>query len=288
MAVSGILLLDKEPGWTSQDCVAKLRGLLGERRIGHAGTLDPMATGLLVVLVGRATRASAFAEAERKEYIAGFRPGITTDTQDITGNVLSSCGVLPTEDEVRAVLPRFIGPIKQLPPMYSAIKIHGQKLYDIARRGGEVERKTRPITIYALEHMGMRQEDHILRIECSKGTYIRTLCHDIGQALGCGGCMSALRRTVSGSFRVEDAVRIGDVTREYRDRLLPVDTLFASAPAVNLTESQERRCRCGNAFPLSGHEGTVRLYGRDGVFLALGRVSDGQCVTVKSFFEVEA
>ena len=287
MAVSGILLLDKEQGWTSQDCVAKLRGILQERRIGHAGTLDPLATGLLVVLVGRATRAASFAEAERKEYIAAFRPGVETDTQDITGNVLSRCDVLPSEEEVRAVLPRFTGVIQQLPPMYSAVKVNGRKLYEIARRGGEAERKTRPVTIYALEHLGMRDGDHILRVECSKGTYIRTLCHDLGRALGCGGCMSALRRTASGAFRVEDAVRIGSVTREYRDRLLPIDTLFPGIPAAELSEQQERLCRCGNVFSLPGRTGEVRLYGRDGAFLALGRVDGGQCVTVKSFFEVD-
>ena len=136
MGVNGILLLDKDEGWTSQDCVSKLRGILGERRIGHAGTLDPLATGLLVVLVGRATRAAAFAEAETKEYVAAFRPGIVTDTQDITGNLLRSSDVLPSEEDVRAALPRFTGEIEQIPPMYSAIKINGRKLYDIARRGG--------------------------------------------------------------------------------------------------------------------------------------------------------
>ena len=287
MAVSGILLLDKEQDWTSQDCTAKLRGILGERRIGHAGTLDPLATGLLVVLVGRATRAAAWAEAERKEYVAAFRPGIVTDTQDITGNVLSRSDILPSEDDVRAALPALTGEIMQIPPMYSAIKVHGRKLYDIARRGGEVERQPRPVTIYGIEYMGTRDGDHILRIECSKGTYIRTLCHDLGQFLGCGGCMSALRRTAAGSFRVEDAVKIGDVTREDRERLLSIDTLFKTLPAVSIDKEQERKCRCGNPFPLSLEDGEVRLYGADGSFLALGRVEQGRCTTVKSFFEVD-
>ena len=286
MAVSGILLLDKESDWTSQDCVSKLRGVLEERHIGHAGTLDPLATGLLVVLVGRATRAAQWAEAERKEYIAAFRPGITTDTQDITGNVLRRSGVCPTEGEVRAALPSFTGEILQTPPMYSAIKVNGRKLYDIARRGGEVERRSRPVTVYALEHLGMREGDHLLRVECSKGTYIRTLCHDLGEALGCGGCMSALRRTAVGAFRVEDAVKIGAVTRDHREKLLPVDTLFSRLPAMTLTAEQERLCRCGNPFPAGGH-GEVRLYGADGSFLALGRAENGRCVTIKSFFEVD-
>ena len=194
MGVNGILLLDKDEGWTSQDCVSKLRGILGERRIGHAGTLDPLATGLLVMLVGRATRAAAFAEAETKEYVAAFRPGVVTDTQDITGNLLRSSAVLPTEEDVRAALGRFTGEIEQIPPMYSAIKINGQKLYDIARRGGEVERAPRCITIHSIDYLGQERGDHLLRIRCSKGTYIRTLCHDLGEYLGCGGCMAALPR----------------------------------------------------------------------------------------------
>ena len=285
MGLSGILLLDKEEGWTSQDCVSKLRGVLGERRVGHAGTLDPLATGLLVVLVGRATRAAAWAEAEQKEYVAAFRPGLVTDTQDITGNLLRSCDVLPSEEEVRAMLPRFTGPLEQIPPMYSAVKIRGQKLYEIARRGGEVERAPRRITVYSLEHLGMSGGDHLLRIRCSKGTYIRTLCQDLGDALGCGGCMAALRRTVSGAFRVENARRIGEITRE-NAALLPVDTLFSDADALVLTGEQERLCRCGSPFPAALPDGPRRFYAPDGAFLALGRVENGAARTVKSFFEV--
>ena len=286
MAVSGLLLLDKESGWTSQDCVAKLRGILGERRIGHAGTLDPMATGLLVVLVGRATRAASYAEAGEKEYVAAFRPGLVTDTQDITGNQLRRCDVLPSGEEVRAALPRFIGEIEQLPPMYSAIKVNGRKLYEIARRGGEAERKPRRIYIRSIEYLGREGDDHVLRVRCSKGTYIRTLCHDLGEALGCGGCMSALRRTAVGPFRVEDAVPIGAVTRDFRKRLLGIDVLFSDAPALTLNAEQDRRCRCGNDFAVSAPDGRLRLYGADGAFLALGAAKDGVCRTEKSFFEV--
>ena len=285
MGLNGILLLDKEEGWTSQDCVSKLRGVLREKRIGHAGTLDPMATGLLVVLVGRATRAASWAEAEQKEYIAAFRPGVVTDTQDITGNLLCSCSVLPTEDDVRKLLPRFTGVIEQIPPMYSAVKIRGQKLYEIARRGGEVERKPRKITVYSLEHLGMSGSDHILRIRCSKGTYIRTLCHDLGASLGCGGCMASLRRTVSGSFQVEDARKIGEITRE-NVPLLPIDTLFSAAPSLTLSEQQTRLCRCGNTFAADGTDGQCRFYAPDGSFLALGAIENGKARTIKSFFEV--
>ena len=286
MGISGILLLDKDEGWTSQDCVSKLRGILGERRIGHAGTLDPLATGLLVVLVGRATRAASFAEAETKEYIAAFRPGIVTDTQDITGNLLRSSDVLPSEEDVRAALPRFTGELSQLPPMYSAIKIHGQKLYDIARRGGEVERTPRPVTVYSIDYLERCGADHMLRIRCSKGTYIRTLCHDLGEHLGCGGCMAALRRTRSGSFSVENARRIAELSRADRGTLLPTDTLFSDAAALTLTAAQEKRCRCGNPFRTDAPDGDTRFYSKTGEFLAIGRVTDGEAVTVKSFFEV--
>ena len=286
MGISGILLLDKDEGWTSQDCVSKLRGILGEPRIGHAGTLDPLATGLLVVLVGRATRAASFAEAETKEYIAAFRPGIVTDTQDITGNLLRSSDVLPSEEDVRAALPRFTGELSQLPPMYSAIKIHGQKLYDIARRGGEVERTPRPVTVFSIDYLERCGADHMLRIRCSKGTYIRTLCHDLGEHLGCGGCMAALRRTRSGSFSVENARRIAELSRADRGTLLPTDTLFSDAAALTLTAAQEKRCRCGNPFRTDAPDGDTRFYSETGEFLAIGRVTDGEAVTVKSFFEV--
>ena len=286
MGVNGILLLDKDEGWTSQDCVSKLRGILGERRIGHAGTLDPLATGLLVVLVGRATRAAAFAEAETKEYVAAFRPGIVTDTQDITGNLLRSWDVFPSEEDVRAALPRFTGEIEQIPPRYRAIKINGRKLYDIARRGGEVEREARRITIHSIDYLGQKNGDHMLRIRCSKGTYIRTLCHDLGEYLGCGGCMAALRRTRSGNFSVENARRIGELTRADRDTLLPADTLFSAATSLTLTAAQEKRCRCGNPFRTDAPDGETRFYSENGEFLAIGRVVNGEAVTVKSFFEV--
>ena len=286
-----VAVIDKPYRWSSTDVVRKVKFELrkaGYRRIkvGHAGTLDPLATGLLVVLVGRATRAAAFAEAETKEYVAAFRPGIVTDTQDITGNLLRSSDVLPSEEDVRAALPRFIGEIEQIPPMYSAIKINGRKLYDIARRGGEVEREARRITIHSIYYLGQENGDHMLRIRCSKGTYIRTLCHDLGEYLGCGGCMAALRRTRSGSFSVENARRIGELTRADRDTLLPADTLFSAAASLTLTAAQEKRCRCGNPFRTDAPDGETRFYSENGEFLAIGRVANGEAVTVKSFFEV--
>ena len=286
MGINGILLLDKQEGWTSQDCVAKLRGLLGEKRVGHAGTLDPMATGLLVILIGRATRASAWAEAETKEYVATFRAGTVTDTQDTTGRILRRTDDLPNREQVLSVLPLFTGRIEQIPPMYSAVKIRGKKLYEIARRGGEVDRSPRPVMIHSINYLGSDGTDHFLRITCSKGTYIRTLCHDIGEALGCGGCMAALRRIASGSFRVEDARTIGMISRENAD-ILPIDVLFPNAAPLILSEEQERLCRCGGVFSSYSPNGEKRFYSSDGSFLALGIVENGTARTIKSFFEVD-
>ena len=192
--MNGIILIDKPQGWTSHDVVAKLRGILHERRIGHSGTLDPLATGLLVVFVGRATRAVEFAEADSKEYIAGLRLGLSTDTQDISGNVISECSDLPDEEAVYRAVNGFVGDIEQIPPMYSAVKIGGKKLYELARKGQSVERTPRKITVSSIEIIGREGGDYLLKIACSKGTYVRTLCNDIGASLGCGACMSSLRK----------------------------------------------------------------------------------------------
>lgn len=291
MAVSGILLIDKPGGWTSHDVVAKLRGLYHERRIGHSGTLDPMATGLLVVFIGRATRAVEFAENHIKEYIAGLRLGLETDTQDITGNILAQADVVVGEKELEAALTRFRGRISQIPPMYSAIKVDGQKLYEVARRGGHVERKPRQIEIFNLELMGSRDGDWILGVKCSKGTYIRTLCSDIGSALGCGGTMSSLRRISCGDFRVTQAHTIDEVIQaqhrgEAASLLLPTDSLFSTYPAVTIDTQSEKKCLSGAQFCLDCADGTYRVYSRNGCFLMLGEAAGGRMKTIKNFFEV--
>lgn len=289
--MNGILLVDKPTDWTSNDVVAKLRGLLHERRIGHSGTLDPMATGLLVVFVGRATRAVAFAESQEKRYLASLRLGLATDTQDITGNRISGEPREISEAELERTLALFRGDIQQIPPMYSAIKVGGKKLYEIARRGGEVERKPRPVHIRELRLLGREGEDWLLDVTCSKGTYIRTLCHDIGQSLGCGGCMSALRRVRAGEFSIENACSL-DQVREASDRgeaeklLLPVDSLFRQDPALSLNARDEKRIRSGGVFPVAVQDGRYRAYGSDGAFLALVRVTGGELKSIKSFFEV--
>lgn len=289
--MNGILLIDKPSGWTSNDVVVKLKGMLHCRRVGHSGTLDPMATGLLVVFVGRATRAVQFAETHSKRYVASLRLGVRTDTLDTSGTVLETSPVNVGEDELLAVLPRFRGEIEQLPPMYSAIKVNGRKLYDIARKGGEVERKTRAITIHSLELLGRDGEDYVLDVHCSKGTYIRSLCADIGDALGCGGCMSALRRVSAGTMSVEKAHSLAEVQAaadagECEKLLIPVDSLFSDFPACTVNAGQERRIKVGNDVPAKLPEGQYRVYSESGEFLMLGRVEAGLLKTVKSFFEV--
>lgn len=285
--LSGILLVDKPEGWTSHDVVAKLRGITKLRRIGHSGTLDPMATGLLVVFVGRATRAVEFAEAHEKEYRAALRLGVTTDTLDITGRVLSTCTQSVELAELRAVLPRFTGEIEQIPPMYSAIKIKGQKLCDVARRGGEVQREPRRVTIWELDCTGERDGDFLLSVTCSKGTYIRSLCADIGEALGCGGCMSALRRTRAGDFRLESAHSMEEIESAGAEKfLLPVDSLFRNLPALSVSPRAEERIRVGADFGAAGPEGDYRVYSPEGEFLMLGRLRAGTMTTIKSFFGV--
>ena len=224
--MDGILLVDKPAEWTSMDVCAHLRGVLHERHIGHTGTLDPNATGLLVVLTGKGTKAAKYAENDAKEYRARLRLGVRTDTQDIWGTVLERQEAALDRGAVEAVLDRFRGPILQLPPMYSAIKRRGQKLYEIARRGGEVEREPRPITIHRLELTEPDGNgDWGLLIECSKGTYIRTLCADIGDALGCGGCMSALRRTRAGRFAIDEAHTLEQIRERPEAYILPLERL---------------------------------------------------------------
>ncbi len=228
--MDGLLLVDKPQEWTSMDVCAHLRGVLHERHIGHTGTLDPNATGLLVVLTGKGTKAAKYLENDTKEYHARLRLGVRTDTQDIWGTVLEENGRTCAREELEAVLPRFRGDIMQLPPMYSAIKRRGRKLYEIARRGGDVEREPRPITVYRLEATDRDENgDWGLEIECSKGTYIRTLCHDIGQALGCGGCMSALRRVRAGAFRIEEAHTLDEIRAEPERFVLPLERISGKA-----------------------------------------------------------
>ena len=286
--MNGIVIVDKPRDWTSQDVTARLRRVFGTRRIGHGGTLDPMATGVLPVFVGRATRGVEFFEHAEKTYETVLRLGLTTDTEDVTGTVLESREFSVTKEEFENILPQFRGEILQVPPMYSALKINGQKLCDLARKGREVERQPRPITIHELTLLDFSGETATLRVRCSKGTYIRTLCKDIGEALGCGGCMESLRRTSAGEYTIEEAVPLQELldTGEPETYLRAVDTMFRNYPQVTLTPNQEKRCRNGNSFSVALEEGTYRAYGQSGEFLMLAKVEQGVMSTIKSFFEV--
>ncbi len=289
--MNGIILVDKPQDWTSHDVVAKLRGVLHERRIGHSGTLDPLATGLLVVFVGRATRAVEFAEADSKDYIAGLRLGLSTDTQDITGNVLAQSDVLPDESAVREAVGHFIGDIEQIPPMYSAVKIGGKKLYELARKGRSVERSPRKINVSSIELQSAGGGEYLLNISCSKGTYVRTLCNDIGEYLGCGACMSSLRRTRAGAFSVDDAHSLENIEAaasgdRLSDIILPADTLFAHLPELRVSQNAAKRLKCGNIINIRAENGDFRVYSDTGEFLLLGRAEGGKLKTIKSFFEV--
>ncbi len=287
---TGILIVDKPADWTSQDVVSKLRGVFHEKRIGHGGTLDPMATGVLPIFVGRATRAVVFFESAEKEYIAGLRLGVVTDTQDTTGTVLAQAPVTVTREEVAAALSMFLGAQQQLPPMYSAVKIGGQKLYELARKGREVARKPRDIVLHQLELLDGAGEHYTFRVRCSKGTYVRTLCHDLGQKLGCGGCMESLRRTAAGSYTLDQAVPLAEVVAhpDPASLLIPIDSLFAHLPWVKLQERQMKLLLNGALVPASGlPNGEYRVYDPAGGFAALCRAEGGRLKTIKSFFEVK-
>ena len=286
--MNGIVIIDKPQGWTSQDVTARLRRVFNTRRIGHGGTLDPMATGVLPVFVGRATRGVEFFEHAEKTYETVLRLGITTDTEDISGTVLTEQDAFVTGEMLEETLKKFRGEIMQVPPMYSALKINGQKLVDLARKGREVERQPRPITIHELTLLGMEAEGIRLRVRCSKGTYIRTLCKDIGEALGCGGCMAELRRVSAGEYRIEEAVPLQVLleTETPEQYLRPVDSMFRNYPKVVLTPKQEIRCHNGNSFSVQMEDGTYRAYGQNGEFLMLAKVESEVMSTIKSFWEV--
>jgi len=238
--------------------------------------------------VGRATRGVEFFEHAEKTYETVLRLGRTTDTEDVWGETLEERPVEFTQEQLEQALQSFRGEILQVPPMYSALKVNGQKLCDLARKGKEVERKPRPITIHELTLLETTANTLRLRVRCSKGTYIRTLCKDIGEALGCGGCMQQLRRVTAGEYTIEESVPLQTLldAQDPEQYLRGVDTMFRNYPAVKLTANQEKRCRNGNSFTVNLAEGTYRAYSQSGEFLMLARVEDGVMSTIKSFFDV--
>ena len=251
-AFSGVLCVNKPQDFTSFDVVAKLRGILRIKRLGHGGTLDPMATGVLPVFVGTATKACDIMPDTTKSYRAGFRLGVTTDTQDITGEVRTESGMPVSREDILARLPEFTGTIMQLPPMYSAVQVNGQRLYDLARKGIEVEREAREIEVFSLDltEYDAEKREGVLEISCGKGTYIRTIINDLGAALGCGGIMTSLVRTGSGGFTLDDCFTFEEIQQARdEDRLeeliLPISRVFEKLPAIRLGEAQTRMYRSG-------------------------------------------
>ena len=251
--INGVIVIRKEQGFTSHDVVAKMRGICGQKKIGHTGTLDPAATGVLPVCLGSGTKLCDMLAVRDKEYVAELLLGVTTDTQDTTGTVLAEQAVKVTEDEVRKVCESFVGDYNQIPPMYSALKVGGKKLYELAREGKSVERQARPVRILELEILQIELPVVKMRVVCSKGTYIRTLCDDIGRALGCGGAMKSLERTRVGAFTLENAVTLGKL-QQLKDAgkltgvVLPVDRIFDECPKLHVTEEFVRLLDNGNAI----------------------------------------
>lgn len=289
--LNGILVVDKPTDWTSFDVVAKLRGVLNTRKIGHSGTLDPMATGVLPLFVGLSARAVDMQKNNTKRYTATVKFGISTDTGDITGNVLCKSDKLVTETELRGVLPSFLGSQNQIPPMYSAVKVNGQPLYKLARKGIEIDRKPRRIEIFEINFLGGGENEYVLDILCSKGTYIRTLLQDIGEKLGCPAVMTALRRTQNGDYDIKNAYTLEEIYAakekgELQKLLLSVDTVFADLPKVQVTPAQEKRLHNGAGFSLDMPNGEYRVYGEQNQkFLGVAAVQDGACRVKKLFTE---
>jgi tRNA pseudouridine55 synthase len=275
--LNGVINVYKEAGFTSHDVVAKLRGILKQRKIGHTGTLDPAAVGVLPVCLGNATKLGELLTEQDKEYVATLRLGITTDSQDLTGTVFCEKAVEVSEAQVRAAILSFQGDYQQIPPMYSALKVEGKKLYELARQGREIERKPRPVEIKELEILRMDLPEVELRLACSKGTYVRTLCHDIGEKLACGGAMATLRRTRVGDFFIKDSLTLAQIEELARnDRiaevLKPVASFFGHLRALTVADEYLHLVKNGNKFSLQedfGEGEAVRVYGEDGTFYAI-------------------
>lgn len=297
---NGIIIIDKPSGWTSMDVCAKLRGILHTKKVGHAGTLDPMATGVLPVFVGQATRAVSFAESGQKEYVAGLKLGLVTNTQDTSGETLGTHPASVTRTELEAVLPRFTGEIEQIPPMYSAVQKNGQRLYDLARQGIEVERESRKVTVYSLSlaNFDEKAQTGTLEISCSKGTYVRTIIDDIGRVLGVGAVMTALCRTSACGFSLDECITLDELKSicengNVEEKLRSVESLFMSLGYLAVSPAQAKRFANGGALSAdrtylakSGYEDgqLFRMKTHEGDFLGIG-IADKPNNLIKIHFQ---
>lgn len=294
--MTGIILLDKPEGITSFGAVARVRRICGEKKCGHTGTLDPMATGVLTIMLGGSTRFCELLPSHDKAYIATFRLGTVTDTLDITGKVLETREVTVTAEQVKEKIKSFIGEISQLPPMFSAVSVNGQRLYDLARQGIEVERKAREVTVFSIEMLSENEQegDYTVCVECSSGTYIRTLIADLGEALGCGAVMTALRRTKANGFDISQAVTVEELAEkaekgELDSVLIPVDKALEEYPVIKVTAAQAKRFRNGGELDLQRLKyprmlGFFRIYDPEDNFIGLGEIGEGDSLTVKRVF----
>ena len=291
--LEGVVNVLKPPGMSSSDVVTDIRHIFNMKRVGHTGTLDPGAAGVLPICIGRATRLFDYLVDKEKEYIGEITFGIATDTQDSYGAPEGRSDAVVTGEMLMEALPKFTGPQKQTAPLYSALSVDGKKMYKLARQGVEVERKVRDINVPELSFISKTGYNrYLVKIVCSKGTYVRTLCHDLGSALGCGGCMSSLRRTRAGSFTLSQAVtmqQVLDFAAEHdpQELLMPVDAVFSVHPPLIVTLGQAAKLKNGaQVRDWQFRPGTYRVYAEDGEFLLLGRVENGLLTTIKSFFEV--
>ena len=297
--MTGIIILDKPKDITSFGAVARVRRLCSEKKCGHTGTLDPMATGVMTVMLGNTTRFIELLPSHDKAYIASFRLGTVTDTLDITGNVLETRKVESTAEQVREALRSFEGEISQLPPMYSAVSVNGQRLYDLARKGIEVERKPRQVTVYSIDMISENEEngEYSIAVECSSGTYIRTIISDLGEMLGCGAVLTDLRRTKANGFSIENAVTLEELENAVNNGnigsvLIPVDRALEGYPVIKVSAAQAKRFSNGGELDLQRLKyprmiGLFRIYDPENNFIGLGEIGTGDSLRVKRVYKGE-
>jgi tRNA pseudouridine55 synthase len=290
---NGIINVYKEKGFTSHDVVAKLRGILKQKKIGHTGTLDPDAEGVLPVCLGKATKLCDMIENTDKTYQVTMLLGVETDTEDLTGTILKESEVTCSENDVLRTCEEFLGDIEQIPPMYSAIKVNGKKLYQLAREGKVIERKARPITIYSIENIQIDLPEVTMTVCCSKGTYIRSLCRDIGNKLGCGGAMKSLLRTKACGFMIDESIKLNEIEQLEKQTgidsvLTRMDHMFTDYPAVTIPSELDKLLYNGNALPVKPEtaEEKIRVYDSKGHFIGIYLNEKKQIKPIKLFFDL--